>query len=330
MADFTGFYFDNIHSSNFGILRVSDGDRYKYGLCPEFEDSDTELPKGGSIYHGRTFKKTEFEVSIAFDHLTETQLRKFQQWLSGEEVKAFRFDERPYKTYWAKLSKRPELEYICFMEHSDNYAGQEKIRIYKGEGTLSFVCYDPMGYCVDETYDFINGEKVDNENGLNRQDLKSYLGTELKVLNVEDWAGASGLKRNMDEHKTFIKKEDEGDNIYEVPLYNPGDRETDFQLLLTGFSNQNADIFIKLLTPKRDVISSMSISPMKLSSVKSILIDTKKHAIIVYNSKGKELRYDILNKDSSWIKIPLEESILQVKSTTLSEVPSIKYNYIYY
>ena len=54
MADFTGFYLGGVHSSTYGILRVSDGDRYKEGLIPEFEDKDIELSGGsGHIYGGK-------------------------------------------------------------------------------------------------------------------------------------------------------------------------------------------------------------------------------------------------------------------------------------
>ena len=62
MADFTGFYFDNVHSSAYGLIRTSDGSRYTEGLIPEFEDREIELVGGdGSLYEGRRFKKTSFK-----------------------------------------------------------------------------------------------------------------------------------------------------------------------------------------------------------------------------------------------------------------------------
>lgn len=41
MADFTGFKFGNIHSSDLGIIRVSGGDRYDEALHPEIKDRTT-------------------------------------------------------------------------------------------------------------------------------------------------------------------------------------------------------------------------------------------------------------------------------------------------
>lgn len=170
MADFTGFYFDNVHSSAYGLVRTSDGSRYTEGLIPEFEDREIELVGGdGSLYEGRRFKKTPFTIEVAFDHMTETQLRDLRKWLGTDELKPFRFDERPYKTYWVKPSRKPELTYVCFMEEDENYeegtyigssSDTHKIRIYKGEGELEFTAYDPYAYCVDRTTDIISGRWI--------------------------------------------------------------------------------------------------------------------------------------------------------------------------
>ena len=42
MADFTGFYFNGHHSSTYGIIRTSDGNRYKEDLLPDFEDRGSD------------------------------------------------------------------------------------------------------------------------------------------------------------------------------------------------------------------------------------------------------------------------------------------------
>ena len=112
MADFTGFYFDNIHSSTYGILRVSNGDRYEEGLLPDFEDRTID-PIGidGSLYESTKYTKTPFKIKIAYDNMTESQLHGLRKWLSCSTLKGFRFDERPYKEYWVKPSTKPTLEY---------------------------------------------------------------------------------------------------------------------------------------------------------------------------------------------------------------------------
>lgn len=197
MADFMGFYFDNVHSSTYGLVRTSDGDRYKEGLIPDFEDREIELVGGdGSLYEGRRFKKTNFTINVAFDSMTENQLRELRTWLGTSELKPFRFDERPYKTYWVKPSKKPELSYICFMEDDEmNFEGN-KIRVYKGEGTIEFTAYDPFGYCIDRTTDIINGEWM------------SYPLYQELLRNLDD----SKLQDEKDKIKKFLKDEYQEDN----------------------------------------------------------------------------------------------------------------------
>jgi hypothetical protein len=47
----------------------------------------------------------------------------------------------------AKCSRTPNLKYICFGGENANE------RIYKGEGTLTFVCYEPFAYSEQKTLD---------------------------------------------------------------------------------------------------------------------------------------------------------------------------------
>ena len=234
MADFTGFYLDGIHSSTYGILRVSDGDRYKEGLVPEFEDRDIELSGGsGSIYVNTQYKKTPFEINIAFEHLTEQQFRDIRKWLGGEKLHSFQFDERPYKTYWVKLESRPELEYVCFMEESKEVIGQEE-RIYKGEGTLNFVAYDPFGYCIDNSTQMAETGLEKVINGINWQVLDSYSPFTVLDNNVDEWGLASGLKNEvqLSEYNVFTKETSGETTDYIAKIYNPGDFETDFELFV--------------------------------------------------------------------------------------------------
>lgn len=234
MADFTGFYLDGIHSSTYGILRVSDGDRYKEGLIPEFEDREIELSGGsGSIYVNTQYKKTPFDIEIAFDHLTEQQFRDMRRWLGGEKLHSFRFDERPYKTYWVKLESRPELEYVCFMEESKEVVGQEE-RIYKGEGTLNFVAYDPFGYCIDNSTQITKDGLMTIEDGINWQVLDSYSPFAVLDNNVDEWGSVSGLKNaaQLKEYNYFTKEIRGETTDYIAKLYNPGDFETDFELFV--------------------------------------------------------------------------------------------------
>jgi phage-related protein len=348
MADFTGFYLDGIHSSTYGILRVSDGDRYKEGLIPEFEDREIELSGGsGSIYVNTQYKKTPFDIEIAFDHLTEQQFRDMRKWLGGEKLHSFQFDERPYKTYWVKLESRPELEYVCFMEKSEEVIGQEE-RIYKGEGELKFVAYDPFGYCCDETVGFDNIQIKDSaisKEGVNWQELKSYNLLRFKDDNLTEWAESSGLKRSLEGYNNFESARYDSSAI-EAKLYNPGDFETDYQLLIESSGDLSGILnFYITLDPATAETGNTNtyLSLFKLQLPENgtwdkLLIDTKKHTVITYKNNDaplliKTLRYDLVQTSSTWDKIPKGESYLKIQGENVQSNKAafkIKYNYKYY
>lgn len=351
MADFIGFYLDGIHSSTYGILRVSDGDRYKEGLIPEFEDREIELSGGsGSIYVNTQYKKTPFDIEIAFDHLTEQQFRDMRKWLGGEKLHSFRFDERPYKTYWVKLESRPELEYVCFMEESDSVFKQEE-RIYKGEGTLNFVAYDPFGYCIDNSIQIVENAAditevglITFEDGINWQVLDSYTPFEIIDNNVDEWGIVSGLKtssqlKNYNKFFTLISQET---REYTSSLYNPGDFDADFELMIS-FPEEEGEIenyTLTFLLAKEDEDFSpvFQISLEGLDYSNKVVLNSKKHSLSVYKNIGsaptsvkKDLRYDLV-KSTDWFKIPTGESRLKIECARA--LPSIdfkiKYNYKYY
>jgi len=232
MADFTGFYFNHIHSSTYNIYRTSNGSRFEEGLIPDFENYSVSVAGGhGDIYQGQKYKPIPFKIQIAFDSMTEENLRNLRSWIETEDLKPLQFDERPYKTYFAKLSSRPILNYVCFSEEEDidGYSGgptdftpiydgfsknppahspnepQEfsfttspitvgnKRRIYKGEGEFNFIAYDPFGYCADDS------NKMTIEYGLrytgktNWQFLDEYIPpTDWDAAN-DEWGKASGL-----------------------------------------------------------------------------------------------------------------------------------------
>ena len=353
MADFTGFYFDNVHSSAYGLVRTSDGSRYTEGLIPEFEDREIELVGGdGSLYEGRRFKKTPFTIEIAFDHMTETQLRDLRKWLGTDELKPFRFDERPYKTYWVKPSRKPELTYVCFMEEDESYeegtyigpsSDTHKIRIYKGEGKLEFTAYDPYAYCVDETTLIENGEWKELT-GINWQNLNSYNPlVEGGVDHSNEWGIAVDLKDSyaLQDYNTFTfgaAINEPGTRFHGVStghvssqyvanLYNPGDFETDFQLYLNlaqptldteKVPIEESSVVNIYISQNEEDLYSFSFDTKSLSENDRIVLDTKTHSLIVYAYKNstyqKTLRYDLI-RSTDFPKIPIGNSKIKITRT---------------
>ena len=141
MRDFTGFRFGNIHSEDLHLVVVSSSDRYEKNLLPENKDYSIEVPGGnGSYYFGSTFGNREFKVEVAFDNVDEKTWRRISNLFATDKLQDLVFDELPYKTYRAKLKSKPEFKCLCFTDRNT------KERVYKGEGTLNFICYQPFAY----------------------------------------------------------------------------------------------------------------------------------------------------------------------------------------
>lgn len=141
MKDFCGFRFGNIHSEDLHLVVVSSSDRYEKNLLPENKDYSTEVPGGnGRYYFGSTFGTREFRVEVAFDSVDEKTWRRISNLFATDKLQDLVFDELPYKTYRAKIKSKPEFKCLCF---TDRDTGE---RVYKGEGTLNFICYQPFAY----------------------------------------------------------------------------------------------------------------------------------------------------------------------------------------
>ena len=188
MGDFLGFTFGGVHSSDLGITRVSSGDRYDEELHPEIKDRTAEVPGlNGQYYFGSDYGTKEFNIEFAFDSLTETQFRTLRKVFGTKDIQPLIFNERPYKKYLVKIESPIELSYVCFDERAksegiardgvrvknrtpitEEVDGEEIVagysiereqvtpyvysntteRIYKGEGTINFICYFPFAKSV--------------------------------------------------------------------------------------------------------------------------------------------------------------------------------------
>lgn len=138
--DFIGFSFGKWHSLLNNIYRTSEGSRYNRNLAPTFNDKTTDIPGGeGQYYFGTFHKNRTFTVNFAFDEMTESGFNSLFSVFNGKEIKELIFDEQPYKAYDAKVTGTPTLKYLCFEDASKN-------RIYKGEGSVQFTCYNPYAH----------------------------------------------------------------------------------------------------------------------------------------------------------------------------------------
>lgn len=148
-GDWLGFTYNGVHSSTYNIVRTSSGsNRFEKDLLPPQEERKASIVgKDGQYFFKSNYQPMNIKISFAYDNLTETQIRAMRQWLGDKNQHNLIMDEEPYKQYFVKVTGTPKLSYIAF----DN-ADKTK-RIYKGEGDIEFIAYEPFAKHVHKTID---------------------------------------------------------------------------------------------------------------------------------------------------------------------------------
>lgn len=160
--DFTGFYWNGHHTSEWNIKVVSSSDRYDSRFLSDISNNFTDIPGAdGQYYHNSNFGPKKWTCNIAFDKITEINKREIENWLSSKELSDLIFDEIPFKAYSCKLESQPSITWLCFDEPKTTKNRKEP-RIYKGEGTLNFIAPFPYAH---------NARKI-NEDGTTGEPLK--------------------------------------------------------------------------------------------------------------------------------------------------------------
>lgn len=214
-GDYLGFTFDGVHSSDLGIVRISDGNKYNENLTPTFSDITATVPGLDKTYYfGSNFTQATATIKFSFDSLTDTQIRKLKRLFSQKEPKDLIFDEAPYKVYNAKPQSVPTLSYLCFDENEQ--------RICKGEGTITFVAYSPFARSRFKYLDDYTLTNIPEWKG-------SIDDTVVGILdNKEEWEDSSGMINSDTEISNANYQRGFYIDIYDrnsrFQLYNPGDK----------------------------------------------------------------------------------------------------------
>lgn len=281
-GDFMGFTFNGVHSSDLNIVRTSDGSRYNSELLPSFNDNTVAVPGGdGTYYFGSYYNQKTFPIQFATDELDEVQFRQLRQWLGDKGIHDLIFDEAPYKKYSAKIAAVPNFNYICFDKGIN-----DSERVYKGEGTIQFVCYYPYGRSVWK--------------GLNQ--------VPDTITNESEWAAASGIPATAPSTSGTS-----------IALKNPGDLETDINIITTATSGT---FQISGDTTRKIVLSNFS----RVSGDAKIRINSSTHLIEGLNSNNVPTGnlYNKYISSGDFFKVPLGNSTLTGPSMT------VEYDYLYY
>ena len=300
-SDYIGFTFNGVHSSEWGIKRTSDGSRFNENLLPTMQDKTVQVPGGdGAYYFGSYYTQRVFNIPFAFDSLTEEQLAKLKTDLGDKGIHDLIFDEAPYKVYSAKVTGSATIKHIPFAEGDTN-------RVYKGEGSIQFTCYNPFARSQFKWLDKYNN------------------------ANKAEWAAASGMKESKGKYDT-----NEGQTFQ---LYNPGDLEADFIFRIKFGKNSNA-VNAATMSLGNNYLSWEQI-PCKGSDY-GVYIDSKLNLLYGYianydqsgNLIGFEKTDNIYNEyltEGAFFKIPKGESTLSLSNMTeWSSGLEISYNYLYF
>ena len=298
-GDYLGFTYNGVHSSTLGIVRTSDGSRFNENLLPTMQDKTVQVPGGdGTYYFGSYYTQRPFNVSFAFDSLTEQQVVELKSHFGDKKIHDLIFDETPYKVYRAKVTGTATMKYIPFNE------GEGKKRIYKGEGTIQFTCYFPF---AKSKYKCLN----DSDD-----------------LNKEEWKDASRMKDSNLGYNNY--------NNGVIKLYNPGDLEADFLLTLKFNNNKIPATGIGLVNNTEAQLNWEEISAQGYDT--HIVINSKLNLIEGYQEKtANNKNYlkktgNIYNKhitSGQFFKIPVGEE--EMTGSGLSAMyPQIEYNYYYF
>lgn len=210
---YLGFTYNGLHSSSFNIVRTSDGNRFNENLFPSIQDKSFQIPaRDGKVLQNSNFDTRVFTVQYAYDKMTEKDRANLKLWLGDKKIHPLVFDELPYKTWYAKVTGSATAKWIPF-----DIDGIE--RVYKGEGTIQFTCYDPYAYC-DFNFDYLR--YFDREEWIEASRLLE------RDYYFSDENGAYSLKTWLDGEFQWDDKES---GLY-CKVFNCGDVDADFIITL--------------------------------------------------------------------------------------------------
>lgn len=279
--DFIGFTYNEKHSiRDLKIYRTSEGSRYNTNINPILKDTVVSIPGvRGQLILDSYHQKKNFDINFAFDSLTRDDINKLKECFDGKEVHEFIFDEYPYKAYLARVSNGPTINYIPFEE--------EGVTVYKGEGKISFICYQPYAQTPSKLWSVIettnnDGKRVKNWNYIEADGRRLSSYSEEAYSNKQEWAVASGLGENI-----YI-------NVGDIPM----------PLIIT-FNGESVSLLGQTLIVKEGQTGSM---------------EWNTATGLVKNSDGKA----VLTEGSSIIKIPPGSSF-SVANGTIKEFKYLYY-----
>lgn len=254
--DFLDFYYNGKWASELGLIRVNNGKRQDDEVLPASKDTTIDVPGNDGMYYVKgKYQQREFKIDFAYDGLTEADIKAIREWLAPKKECRLIFAERPYKYYMAKPKSAPKLSYIAFDANDGS-------RVYKGEGSVQFVCYYPWARSVAK-----------NELDLQNELVISYDFTDQQLAE-------SGLYSSPDYTPDNGSPIGRGSRLTNngLEIYNCGQLPSPFKFVFTVVSRNDESKyynFYLLNIPGKTLI----LDATKLKVGKSYCIDTENHLI---------------------------------------------------
>jgi len=226
---YLGFTFDGRHSSEFGLLVVSDGSRYHQNLFSNFSDNIQTVPgRNGGYFFGTQLGMKDFEINCAFDEMTTHMRDEIQMWLYPDKVGWLIFDEMPYKKYLVKIAAIPNFNFLPFTELKSIHNYNIEKEILKGELNIQFFSFNEYAY-ENEGYEL---PKIDKDEVIPQHAIDSGI-LPLNYKHLEIFL--SGEKINVIPKDTEFSLYNAGNGIAKLNL--------SFYILAEDIENKNFELF---------------------------------------------------------------------------------------
>lgn len=349
VSGYLGFTYNGKHSSEFNIVRTSDGSRFNQNLLPTIQDKTIQISGvPGRIFQHANYDTRVFSIQIAYDEMSEYNMQEMRRWLGDKKIHPLVFDELPYKTWYAKVTGTASTKWLPFEEGATN-------RFYKGEGTIQFTCYDPFAHCNCRwtTNQYEGAEATKDEwwaasglgnIGAKNQTISLYINENLLqaedssfTISTEGYLSTTGLTLKLDQ-SGILSSNSFGSTIL---LYNCGDVETDFTLKLFAVDGviPKGAIYLYIENDStQELIGAYQWEEMPLKTEDSYLVfNSKMNLIEGYNTNNKKTGniYDEYQCGGGYFKLPVGDSSLAVEGYSNDAViadnvlSSIDFDFLY-
>lgn len=131
----TGFSFNGVHSSIFGLYYIPNADD-RWFADPEYDVHDIDVAwKNGGYYFDSKVKNRTFKIKCFFEEIDLATRQRIKQWLKRGTRGILVFDDMPF-VYWNVVPGKVPVG-NWYLDTGDTHSGTV---------TITFTAYEPFGY----------------------------------------------------------------------------------------------------------------------------------------------------------------------------------------